>query len=207
MGMYDRTKDEMISLDQAIGRYAFPYEYGDGSPEVKLPSFVPRLSDYPSAISSLFKQAFTRDSMLRGRPTASIWVDALSTFAKSLHQCHGNPNHHYWIGLKDCPWCRMEGVLGTPIFGIKVAITINGTEFNLLAVWSQIEIVKAIPDQIALPDLAQLQNSFSPDASLQDIAASRRKLRVIAVAVTIIPAIVAGATLPPVLTICVICLL
>lgn len=206
MGMYDRVKDEMVSLDQAIGRFAFPYGLDANSPDVKLPSFVPRLTDYPAQIGSLFKQAFTQEFKVRGRPTASAWVDALSSLSKSLHQCQGNPNHHYFNGLKSCPWCRVEGVLGTPVFGIKVAITANGTTFNLLAVWSEIELVKAVPDPIALPNVAQIQHSLKPDAALPVLAASRRKFRLGAIAVALVPAIIAFVTLIPFAAICVIVL-
>ncbi|WP_263419306.1 helix-hairpin-helix domain-containing protein [Terriglobus albidus] len=204
MGMYDRIKDEMLSLDQAIGRYAFPYGLDPGSPEVKLPSFVPRLSDYPTSIGALFRQAFTREAVLHGRPRAATWVEALSSLSKNLRQCQGNPNHHYFSGLKDCPWCRMEGVLGTPIFGIKVAITVNAAGFNLLAVWSEIELVKAIPEPITLPDVTQMQRSLAPESALPGLAASRRKFRLIALAVAILPAIIAFLTLIPFAAICVI---
>jgi DNA-binding helix-hairpin-helix protein with protein kinase domain len=197
MGMYDRVNDELLSLDQAIGRYAFPYGYDASSPEVKLPSFVPRLSDFPPPIGSLFKQAFTRESIQRGRPSASAWVDALSLFSRNLHQCRGNPNHHYFNGLKDCPWCRMEGVLGTPIFGISVAIRVSGQGFNLLAVWSEIELVKAAPDLIAVPDVAEMERLCTPDTALPGLSRSRRKFRLIALAVAILPAIVAFVTLTP----------
>jgi DNA-binding helix-hairpin-helix protein with protein kinase domain len=116
MGIYDAKSDAMISLDQAIGQYAFPYGRDLRSHDVKLPLFVPRLADYPSSVSDLFKQAFTRDAITRGRPSATQWVEALTTLSGALRQCQGNPNHHFYSGLKECPWCRMEGVLGAPIF-------------------------------------------------------------------------------------------
>jgi len=204
MGMYDPAKDEMLSLDQAIGRYAFPYGYPVGSPEVKLPGYLPRLSDYPSEIGSLFKQAFTRDSMLRGRPSASTWVESLTSLGKALRQCQGNPNHHYFQGLKDCPWCRMEGVLGKPIFGIKFAVNAVGSGFNLVAIWGEIELVRAVPDRIILPDVAQLENSLPIHSELPGLLAQRRKYRLISLLVAVIPAMVVVATLVPLAAFCVI---
>jgi len=202
MGMYDRIRDEMLSLDQAIGRYAFPYGYDPGSPEIKLPSFVPRLSDYPAEIGSHFKQAFTRESIVRGRPNASTWVEALSSLSKNLCQCQANPNHHYFSGARDCPWCRMEGVLGTPIFGIRIALVATDAGFNLIAVWSEIELVRAVPEQLATPDVQQLQSVLVPDASLPGLILSRRKYRLIGLSIVIISAIVAYALLAPLFAVC-----
>jgi DNA-binding helix-hairpin-helix protein with protein kinase domain len=116
MGICDPESDEMVSLDKAIGQYAFPYARDLRSQNVKLPLFVPRLTDYPSSVSDLFEQAFTRDAITRGRPSATQWAEALTSLSGALRQCQQNSNHHFYSGLKECPWCRMEGVLGTPMF-------------------------------------------------------------------------------------------
>ncbi|MFC5861762.1 hypothetical protein ACFPT7_05620 [Acidicapsa dinghuensis] len=196
MGMYDRGRDEMLSLDQAIGRYAFPYGYEQTSPEVRLPSFIPRLNDYPASIGSLFKQSFTRESVLHGRPHARIWVDTLSLLAKELRQCQGNPNHHFYSRLTECPWCRMEGVLGTPVFGIKIAIIQGSSGFNLLAIWSEIELIKANPEQVALPDIKQIQAGLQPHSSIPALVRSRRKYHLLALGLVVIAAVFAFSILP-----------
>ena len=176
MGMYDPKRDEMISLDQAIGQYAFPYALDLRSVEVKLPLFVPRLTDYPSSVTDLFKQAFTREAATRGRPSATQWVGALSSLSGALRQCQGNPNHHFYNGLRECPWCRMEGVLGTPIFGIKVTI-FGDLGFSLVTIWAEIESVRPVPELLATPDLEQLASTFTVDSGISEIIRMRRKYR------------------------------
>jgi DNA-binding helix-hairpin-helix protein with protein kinase domain len=113
---YDPKSGEKVSLDQAIGQYAFAYTRDLRSQDVKVPLFVPRFADYPSSVTDLFKQAFTRDAVTRGRPSAMQWVGALTSLSCALRQCQGNSNHYFYSGLKECPWCRVEGVFGAPIF-------------------------------------------------------------------------------------------
>lgn len=176
MGMYDPKRDEMVSLDQAIGQYAFPYARDLRSQEVKLPLFVPRLTDYPSSVTDLFKQAFTRDAITRGRPSATQWVGALTSLSSALRQCQGNPNHHFYNGLKECPWCRMEGVLGTPIFGIKITV-VHDQGFSLVTIWAEIESIKPMTETLPKPDLNLLVSRLAPDGSLPKIIRKRRKYR------------------------------
>jgi DNA-binding helix-hairpin-helix protein with protein kinase domain len=173
MGMYDPKSDEMVSLDQAIGQYAFPYAFDLCSPETKLPLFVPRLADYPSSVTELFKQAFTRDAITKGRPSATQWVGALTSLSSALRQCQGNPNHHFYNVLKECPWCRMEGVLGTPIFGIKITV-FHDQGFNLITIWAEVESIRPTPETLAKPDLDLLTSKLVPDASLPEIIRKRR---------------------------------
>jgi DNA-binding helix-hairpin-helix protein with protein kinase domain len=176
MGLYDPKNDEMISLDHAIGRYTFPYSLDQRSLEVKLPPFAPRLTDYPTAVGELFKQAFTRDALTRGRPSASQWVNTLTSLANSLKQCQGNPNHHFYSGLKDCPWCRMEGTLGTPIFGIKITVG-HDVHFNLTSVWAEIDVVQPCAEQLAKPNIAMLASACSADPNISEIVRKRRLYR------------------------------
>ena len=203
MGMYDPKNDEMVALDQAIGRYAFPYALDPRSPEVKLPLFVPRLADYPSSVTDLFKQAFTREATTKGRPAASQWVASLSLLASSLRQCQGNPNHHYYNSLKECPWCRMEGVLGTPIFGIKITITSTGL-FNLVAIWAEVESITPAPETLPKPDMESLASQCTPDASLPDVIRQRRKFRLASLALVMAVSICAVTALSPLVAIIVI---
>jgi DNA-binding helix-hairpin-helix protein with protein kinase domain len=196
MGMYDPKNDEMVSLDQAIGRYAFPYALDLSSPEVKLPLFVPRLADFPSTVTDLFKQAFTREAMTKGRPSASQWVASLTSLSSALRQCQGNPNHHYYNSLKECPWCRMEGVLGTPIFGIKVAIT-STQGFNIVTIWAELDSIRPAPETLAKPNLGLLASQLKSDARLPEIIAKRRKYRLGSLGFVIAVSIWSVAALAP----------
>ena len=148
----------MVALDQAIGRFAFPYALDPRSPEVKLPPFAPRLLDYPTAIGDLFKLAFTREALTRGRPSALQWVNSLSSLAGALRQCAANPNHHFYNALSDCPWCRMEGVLGMPVFGIKIT-AVHDRYFNITAIWAEVEAIHPQAEQLAKPNLEALASA------------------------------------------------
>jgi DNA-binding helix-hairpin-helix protein with protein kinase domain len=197
MGIYDAKNDEMVSLDQAIGRYAFPYSMDPRSSEVKLPPFAPRLTDYPSTTADLFKRAFTREALTRGRPSAVQWADSLSSLANALRQCQGNPNHHFYSGLKDCPWCRMEGALGTPIFGIKVTV-VHDQNFNLATVWAEIEALRPEVELLAKPDMTLLTSQHRAHPSLVEIASQRRKYRLGSIGIAATVAVWAAAALVPV---------
>ena len=196
MGMYDPRRDEMVSLDQAIGQYAFPYALDLRSQEVKLPLFVPRLADYPSSVTDLFKQAFTRDAITRGRPSASQWVGVLTSLSSALRQCRGNPNHHFYNGLKECPWCRMEGVLGTPIFGIKVTVC-RDQGFSLITIWAEVESIRPTLEKLAKPDLDLLTSKLAPDASLPEIIRNRRNYRLGSLGIVIVVSVCSVAALAP----------
>jgi DNA-binding helix-hairpin-helix protein with protein kinase domain len=196
MGMYDPRSDEMVSLDQAIGQYAFPYALDPRSPEVKLPPFVPRLTDYPSSVTGLFRQAFTRDAITRGRPSAMQWVGALTSLSGALRQCQGNPNHHFYTGLKECPWCRMEGVLGTPIFGIKITV-FHDQGFSLVTIWAEVDSIRPVPEGLAKPDLGLLTSKLTPDAGLPEIVRTRRNYRLGSLGIVIAVSIWSVAALVP----------
>jgi len=182
MGLYDVKSDDIVSLDQAIGLYKFPYALGSGSSEVRLPAFVPRLADYPSELANLFIRTFTRDALTRGRPSATEWLGILSNLPKVLKTCKTNPNHQFFSGISDCPWCRAEGALGTPIFGIKVAV-VGDRGFNLVAVWVEIEKVKPVPEPLQKPELDNVTAKYSPDPTIPEIARKRRVHRLGAIGI------------------------
>src|SRR5262249_16171232 len=98
MGVYDKRSDEIFSLDQDISLCKFPYALPPGSEKVKVPSFVPRLTDYPANLGRMFIRAFTSEAKNLGRPSASDWVAALGALSKVLQKCKSNPNHHYVEG-------------------------------------------------------------------------------------------------------------
>ena len=181
MGAYDPKTDEILALERAIADYKFPYALNENSPEVRLPPFVPRLSDYPTVIGEHFKRAFTREALTRKRPSANEWVTALSGLASSTKQCSRNSNHHFYSGLAQCPWCRVEGVIGTAIFGVKFT-AVRDENFNLIAIWAEITAVVPSPG----------------------ILKQRRKFRFGSVGIVLVASVTAVAALPKVAAIVVI---
>jgi DNA-binding helix-hairpin-helix protein with protein kinase domain len=196
MGMYDRKSDEILSLEDAIGQYKFPYALTVQSPEVKLPAFVPRLNDFPNELNQLFTRSFTKEGLTRNRPSAEEWVESLGRLSGSLKRCTTNPSHHYFSGLSACPWCRVEGVLAFPIFGIKLIVA-GPHGFNLTAIWAEIELIKPIPEPLQKPDLESLKTKYSVDPTIPAIASKRRSFRVGSILIVVAFSVAGVAALPP----------
>lgn len=192
MGVYDVKANDMLALEQAIAQYKFPYALSEQSPEVRLPPFAPRLADYPADIGGLFKRAFTREITQRDRPTAQEWVTALSVLSSSTKQCHLNPNHQYFSGVSQCPWCRVEGVIGAAIFGVKIT-TVRDENFNLIAVWAQIEAIRPVVEALSKPDVDVLKTQYSPDPTLAGIVSRRRLFRFCSVSLLMATSVLAVA--------------
>jgi DNA-binding helix-hairpin-helix protein with protein kinase domain len=203
MGSYDPTAGDIRTLDRAIAEYRFPYALSDQSPEVRLPPFVPRLSAYPSEVGDLFKRAFTRDALTHSRPSAEEWVRSLSSLAAATKRCSANPNHDYYNGLKDCPWCRVEGAIGSAIFGFRIGL-VRDTSFNLIAVWAQIETVNPEPEALAKPDPRTLRSQFSVNPRIPQIAKQRRLFRFGSVGLVLSASVVAVAELVPLVAVLII---
>jgi DNA-binding helix-hairpin-helix protein with protein kinase domain len=94
------------------------------------PPSAPRLADFPPLISDLFIRAFTRAGANDNRASANEWIASLERLSKDLKQCEANRSHQFFNHLTAWPWCRVEGMVGTPMFGITLVIV--GTEqFNI----------------------------------------------------------------------------
>jgi DNA-binding helix-hairpin-helix protein with protein kinase domain len=134
------------------------------------------LADYPVNVGELFKRAFTRDVLTRGRPSAHEWVSTLGSLSAATKQCKTNSNHHYFNGLKDCPWCRVEGAIGSAIFGIKLTV-VRDEAFNLVGVWAQIESISPVDEALVPPGIKSLQSQYTPDPVIPKIVKQRRSFR------------------------------
>jgi DNA-binding helix-hairpin-helix protein with protein kinase domain len=177
MGVFDSHREEMLSLDTAISQYKFVYAMDERSPEVRLPPFVPRLSDYPQNVRELFNRSFTRDGITKGRSTATEWIDVLVPLSAATKQCSANPNHQYLSSSTQCPWCRVEGFIGMAIFGIRIG-TAQTVVFDINAFWTQIDSIRAIPEPYQRPDLEALQAQSLPDSAIPEIVIKRRQFRI-----------------------------
>lgn len=197
MGVFDSRRDEMLSLDAAISQYKFAYALDERSPEVRLPPFVPRLSDYPQNVRDLFKRSFTRDAITKGRPTAQEWVGTLVSLSAATIKCKANPNHQYFSNSTQCPWCRVEGFIGIAVFGIKIGIAQAAVVFDINALWAQIEGFRAIPEPFERPNLEALEAQCVPDSSIPEIVTKRRQFRLGGIALLIAISCVATFWFPP----------
>jgi DNA-binding helix-hairpin-helix protein with protein kinase domain len=196
MGSYDPRSDEIRMLDVAIKEYRFPYALPENSPEARLPSYVPKLSDYPASVTDLFKRAFTRETSVRGRPSAPEWVAALSSLSGATRQCTVNSNHHYFNGAMNCPWCRVEAAIGSAVFGFKITL-VRDAAFNLIAVWAEIESITLPTNSLMRPDVKALSSQFTVDVSIPQIVKKRRMFRFASLGIVLTASVFAVAELIP----------
>lgn len=102
-----------MTLEKAITDYRFAYS-SRRTDMVPPPGSV-RLDDFPSKIALLFEAAFSPQNLGK-RPSARAWVEALEGLEAELRVCSHNKLHRYPRSAKECPWCRMEGEYGRPLF-------------------------------------------------------------------------------------------
>jgi len=176
-----------MTIEQAIGEYRFAYAADSGQSQMQPPPSAPRLSDFPPAFSELFGRAFTRAGANGNRASAHEWIGALQGLSKSLKPCATNTSHHFSSHLTACPWCRVEGMVGIPMFGIKIVIA--GTEqFDVSAVWARIEAIVPPAEISSLPNSQTFAGMLSVHVRIGDIVRKRRVMRLMSLA-TIVAAI------------------
>lgn len=105
-------KTEM-PLEKAIAEYRFAYSSRNTG--MIAPPGTVRLDDLTPKVAQLFEAAFSPNHV-GNRPSASMWIDALSELEASLRACSRNKLHRYARNAKECPWCRMEAEFGRPLF-------------------------------------------------------------------------------------------
>lgn len=184
-----------MTIEQAISEYRFAYAPDSSQSQMQQPPTAPRLSDFPPTFSELFLRAFTRAGAQGNRALAHEWIPALEGLSKSLKQCSANRSHHFSSHLTACPWCRVEGMVGVPMFGVKIVIA--GTEqFNVSAVWAQIEAILPPPEISSLPNNQSFAGSLSVHVSIGDIVQKRRVKRLTSVALVVAAIIIVFASQP-----------
>ncbi len=176
-----RNGTEDMTIEQAIREYRFAYGAEVSQSQMQPPPSAPRLSDFPPAISELFLRAFTRAGMQGNRGSAHEWIKALDDLSKNLRQCGANRSHQFSSHLIECPWCRVEGIAGIPMFGVKI-IVVGNEQFNVSAVWAEIEAIVP-PAQIPSPPSSQVfAAATSAHAGIGDIVRKRRVQRLMSIA-------------------------
>jgi DNA-binding helix-hairpin-helix protein with protein kinase domain len=184
-----------MTIEQAISEYRFAYAADSGQSQMQPPPSAPRLSDFPPVFSDLFRRAFTRTGAQGNRASAHEWIGALQGLSKSLKPCGTNPSHHFSSHLTACPWCRVEGMVGIPMFGVKIVIA--GTEqFNVSAVWAQIEAILPPPEVSSLPNSQTFAGALFVHVSIGDIVRKRRVKRLMSLAAIAAAIAIVFATQP-----------
>lgn len=102
-----------MPLEKAIAEYRFAYS-SRNTGMVPPPGTV-RLDDFTPKIAQLFESAFS-PYHAGNRPSAPTWVEALGELESALRVCSRNKLHRYARNARECPWCRMEGEYGRPLF-------------------------------------------------------------------------------------------
>ena len=123
------------------------------------PPAVPSLKSFPPSIGSAFETAFGPDGVQQ-RPTAKQWIALLSELEQGLRVCSSSALHHYPQSASECPWCKMERLLGielfttpAPNFTTPSAANAAAASGDLTALWRAIEAIQPPPNGPFTPSL------------------------------------------------------
>jgi len=173
-----------MPLEKAIAEYRFAYSSRNTG--MLPPPGTVRLDDFPPKIAQLFETAFSPNHVGR-RPTAAMWVAALTELESSLRVCTRSKLHRYARNAAECPWCRMEAESGRPLFldtdltNIRVPKgrldPSSGFLLDIPALMAAISGA-AIPPSISIP-IPQVQSTPKPSQAVRE-ALSRKRLNSIA---------------------------
>lgn len=79
------------------------------SSNMDIPRYAPDLSSLPDNIQKLFRRAFVAGHSTPSlRPSAEEWYNALEQLEDNLKTCLKDPQHIYYYGAKECPWCKVN---------------------------------------------------------------------------------------------------
>jgi DNA-binding helix-hairpin-helix protein with protein kinase domain len=170
-GTYQRGTADM-TIEQAISEFRFAYLFDQTATQMEPPPYSLRLSDFTQPIAQMFVRAFTRAGINAGRPSAHDWIGALVNLSTSIRQCSANNSHHFFDQLSSCPWCRVEGFIGIPIFGFKLSQA-RGEHFDISFIWGQIEAIRLPPDTASLPRSEIFRSGCTVDPLIATIMSQR----------------------------------
>jgi DNA-binding helix-hairpin-helix protein with protein kinase domain len=142
-----------MPIEKAIAEFRFAYGIEARSRYIERPPNTLQLKEASEPIGTLFERAFQPQAAYTDiRPTPQEWIKALENLLQSLTRCSQNNAHNYPKGLASCPWCSFEQkgiVFFLPI--IAGSGILDGTEFDLESVWSQISHVASPGSLPSLP--------------------------------------------------------
>ncbi|MFL5356326.1 helix-hairpin-helix domain-containing protein [Archangium sp.] len=105
-----------MTPERAIREFRFAYGRNARALQMAPPAIHLPLSTLPAELATLFEQAFAPDASRTGRPTATVWYQALQHLARALRSCPQEPTHKYPQHLSACPWCEMMATRGVAFF-------------------------------------------------------------------------------------------
>ena len=196
-GIYRRGKAD-ITIEQAIREFRFAYLADHTLTEMEPPPAAALLSDFPQSVGQLFVRAFSHSGINGGRPSAREWAECLVPLSspEKLRTCRSNEAHRYFAQLVECPWCRIEGRAGIPMFGIKIRIlSRDGVELG--TVWAEIESIRPIAELPQVPDTKRFHGQCTINVNISAIVKKRRGKRLIGLTILALSLIIVAALQSP----------
>jgi len=190
-----------ITIDEAISEYRFAYSPDTSLTQMQPPPSALRLTEMTPAVANLFLRSFTTNGANGVRPSAHEWIAALESASRGLKRCAANPSHHYFSYISACPWCRVEAMVGIPMFGVTVTV-VRDEQFDTTSIWVQIEAIQPAPKPAAIPTAQTFHNTCSVAIGIPAVIRNRSKKRIASVAViTAASSIVGGVQPAPLISI------
>ena len=135
-----------MPIPEAIKECRFPYSANHKAMQMDRPPGTPPLSFVGSEVAHLFETAFSRATVIGGRPTARDWAAALQRLEGNAKQCSVSKGHWHPGHLSACPWCAMEAQGANPLFPFVVALSPDGSGLDVDALWRQIQNLPELGD-------------------------------------------------------------
>ena len=131
-----------MPIAKAIKECRFPYSAQHLAMQMEQPPGTPPLSFTGNEIAQLFEKAFSRPTIMGGRPLAREWVSALVALEKSTKQCGISRSHWYPSHLAACPWCRMESLGANPLFPFVMPAGVPGGGVDVEGLWRMLQALE-----------------------------------------------------------------
>lgn len=105
------------------------------SNNMETPKYAPKLDSLPDNIQQLFRRAFIIGHKNPSqRPSAEEWYYALEQLEEHQKACLVDPQHIYFYGAKECPWCKvnenMRSISQSAFNSSSQSASISGTASN-----------------------------------------------------------------------------
>jgi DNA-binding helix-hairpin-helix protein with protein kinase domain len=154
-----------MPIEKAIQGRRFAYSTDVQATRMKPPPNTLPISVLDRSLLDLFERAFRlpgkHPSM--SRPTAAEWKHVLSTFRDSLVGCRVDAKHVFPKRVGACPWCDLFSKTNVFFFLPGIPSVTGRGQFDLLALWTQIECIPCPDDNYSRPGPSNLAaNTPSP---------------------------------------------
>lgn len=143
-----------MPIEKAISEYRYAYAADTNLTKMSPPPASLSMSALTPNLKLNFERAFSKEGEKLGfRPSPKEWITALTELSSKLKQCSTNQSHHFFEGIKNCPWCDIEthcNALFFPVIGSK-----SSTDINITGLWQQFLSIKS---PINIPLLVDIRN-------------------------------------------------